>query len=70
MRALHAWLDSGSTYILLVAEANRDAQAFYVRHGLVVERSVNGNEHYGDAMGIALDEAAPVTPGLIMRFTK
>ncbi len=52
----HAWLDPGSSYILLVAEANRDAQAFYARHGLVVERSVDGTRHYGDAMSIEVDQ--------------
>ncbi len=70
MRDFHAWLDPGSTYILLVAEANRDAQAFYTQHGLVTERRVNGNEHYSDAMSIDLDEAPPETSGVLMRFTK
>jgi GNAT superfamily N-acetyltransferase len=70
MRDFHAWLDPGSTYILLVAEANRDARAFYARHGLVTERRVNGNEHYGDAMSIELDEAPPEASGLLLRFTK
>jgi len=40
MREFHAWLDPGSTYVLLVAEENRDAQAFYARYGLVVEGRV------------------------------
>ena len=70
MRDFHAWLDPGSTYILLVAEANRDAQGFYAHHGLVTERSVDGNEHYGDAMSIESDETPPEASGLLLRFTK
>ena len=35
MGELHARLPPGGQYILLVAEANKDAQAFYERHGLV-----------------------------------
>ena len=70
MRDFHAWLEPGSTYILLVAEANRYARAFYARHGLVAECRVNGNEHYGDAMSIELDEAPPETSGVLLRFTK
>jgi ribosomal protein S18 acetylase RimI-like enzyme len=70
MRNFHTRLDPGSTYVLLVAEANVEAVAFYTRHGLVVERRVDGNQHYTDAMGIATDEAPPETPGLLMRFTK
>ena len=69
MREFHAWLDPGSSYILLVAEANRDAQAFYARHGLVVERGVDGNQHYGDAMGIELDQPPSAAAGLLLRFT-
>ena len=70
MDELHARLSPGSSYILLVAEANRDAQAFYARHGLVTEGQVNGNEHYGDAMSINLEEIPPTTSGLILRYTK
>ena len=46
IRELHARLPPGATYILLVAAANEDARAFYERHGLVVERHVDGNRHY------------------------
>jgi GNAT superfamily N-acetyltransferase len=70
MRDFHAWLDPGSSYVLMVAEANQDAQAFYARHGLVIEGRVNGNQHYSDAMSIELNEAPPEASGLLLRFTK
>src|SRR5262245_1447350 len=69
MNQLHERLAPGSSYILLVAEANTDAQAFYARHGLVVERRVDGNSHYGDAMALDLESAPPPAPGIIMRYT-
>lgn len=70
MREFHAWLDPGSSYILLVAEANGDARAFYERHGLVVEGRVDGNQHYGDAMSIDVDQPPPEAAGLVLRFIK
>jgi ribosomal protein S18 acetylase RimI-like enzyme len=70
MEELHARFAPGATYVLLVAEANRDARAFYERHGLVVDRHVDGSSWYSSAM--AIDVAAPPPPvsGLLMRFTK
>src|SRR5207244_13568002 len=53
MRELHARLPPGRQYVLFVAEANTDAQAFYQRHGLVVERKVEGGGHL--AIGIKVD---------------
>jgi ribosomal protein S18 acetylase RimI-like enzyme len=70
MRELHARLRPGSSYVLLVAEANTDARAFYERHGLVVERHVDGNSYYSAAMGLHLDAPSQVTDALLMRFTK
>jgi ribosomal protein S18 acetylase RimI-like enzyme len=70
MRELHARLRRGSSYVLLVAEANSDARAFYERHGLIVERRVDGNDHYSAEMSLDLDSPPPVTDGLLMRFTK
>lgn len=61
---------AGIDWIDLVAEANRDARAFYARHGLVTERRVNGSEHYGKAMSLELDQAPPEASGLLLRFTK
>ena len=69
MRALHARLRAGSTYVLLVAEQNTAARAFYERHGLIVERRVDGPSHYTEAM--SLDVVPPkVADALLMRFTK
>ena len=69
MRALHVRLRPGSTYVLLVAEQNTDACAFYERHGLIVERRVDGPSHYTEAM--SLDVVPPkVADALLMRFTK
>jgi ribosomal protein S18 acetylase RimI-like enzyme len=70
MRELHARLPLGSSYILLVAEANTAAQAFYRRHGLVVERGVDGNSHYGETMSLDLDSPPQAASGLLMRFAK
>jgi ribosomal protein S18 acetylase RimI-like enzyme len=69
MRALHARLPAGSSYVLLVAEVNTDAQAFYERHGLVVERRIDGSRHYSEAMELDLDAPPPAARGLLMRFT-
>ena len=52
MRELHARLPPGSSYVLLVAEANTDAREFYERHGLIVERRLDGPSHYSSAMGL------------------
>ena len=70
MEELHARLLPGASYVLLVAEANTHARAFYERHGLVVDRHVDGSTWYSSAM--AIDLAAPPLPvsGLLMRFTK
>ena len=70
MRELHFRLRPGSSYVLLVAEANTDARAFYERHGLVVERRVDGNSYYSAAMGLHLDAPSRVADALLMRFTK
>jgi ribosomal protein S18 acetylase RimI-like enzyme len=70
MREFHAWLDPENSYILLVAEANADALAFYERHGLVVESRVDGIEYYADAMSIEVDQPPPEAAALLLRFTK
>jgi diamine N-acetyltransferase len=70
MRELHARLSPGSSYVLLVADANTDAQAFYVRHGLTVERRVDGPSYYTSAMGLSVDSAPRGADALLMRFTK
>jgi ribosomal protein S18 acetylase RimI-like enzyme len=68
IRELHARLPSGGQYILLVAEANEDAQAFYERHGLVIESRVDGPSHYSNTMAIETDVPLPAAAALLMRF--
>ena len=70
MRELHARLRPGSSYVLLVAEANTDARAFYARHGLIVERRVDGPSHFRATMSLDLDSPPQVADALLMRFTK
>jgi ribosomal protein S18 acetylase RimI-like enzyme len=70
MRELHTRLPPGSSYVLLVAEANTDARAFYERHGLIVERRVDGPTHYAATMSLDLDSPAQLADALLMRFTK
>ena len=47
-----------------------DARAFYERHGLIVERRVDGPSHYKAAMSLDLDSPPQVADALLMRFTK
>jgi ribosomal protein S18 acetylase RimI-like enzyme len=70
MRELHTRLASGSSYVLLVAEANTAAQAFYERYGLVVERSVEGPSYYTEAMNLEVKSRPPPARAVVMRFTK
>ena len=70
MLELHSRLKPGSTYILLVAEANTAARGFYERHGLVVERHVDGSSHYSNAMNLELESQPRPAAGLLLRFTK
>jgi ribosomal protein S18 acetylase RimI-like enzyme len=69
MRELHARLPHGREYILLVAEANEDARAFYERHGLVIARRVDGPSYYSTAMAIETGVPPPSAPALLMRYT-
>ena len=71
LRELHARLSPGTTYVLLVAEQNTAARAFYERQGFVLVARVIGQEYYAEAMGIELD---PVPDGyddsaLVLGFT-
>jgi ribosomal protein S18 acetylase RimI-like enzyme len=68
MRELHSRLPPAREYILLVAEANTDAQAFYQRHGLVVEGKVEGTSHHMNAIGIKVDVPPPPAPAFLMRY--
>lgn len=68
MQELHARLKPGAQYILLVAEANTDAQAFYERQGLVIENRVDGPQYYSAAMAIETEAPPPQAPALVMRY--
>jgi ribosomal protein S18 acetylase RimI-like enzyme len=68
MRELHARLPPGRQYILLVVDANKDAQAFYERHGLVIDKRIDGPSYFGKAMGIETDVPLPAADAIIMRF--
>jgi ribosomal protein S18 acetylase RimI-like enzyme len=68
MQALHARLRPGAQYILLVAEANTDALAFYERQGLVIENRIDGPQYYSAAMTIETDTPPPPAPALLMRY--
>ena len=70
MRELHARLRPGSSYVLLVVEANTRARAFYERHGLIVERRLDGPSHYRATIRLDLDSPPQVADALLMRFTK
>jgi ribosomal protein S18 acetylase RimI-like enzyme len=58
LRELNARLEPGTSYVLLVAEQNTAARAFYQRQGVVLRARVIGQEYYAEAMGIELDPAA------------
>jgi ribosomal protein S18 acetylase RimI-like enzyme len=68
MQDLHARLKPGAQYVLLVAEANTDAQAFYERHGLVIENRVDGPLYYSAAMALETDAPPPPASALLMRY--
>ena len=70
MHELHRRLALGSTYVLMVVAANEPAVSFYRRHGLTVDRRVDGVRHMREQMGVAFPPGAPEVPALIMRFTK
>jgi ribosomal protein S18 acetylase RimI-like enzyme len=69
MRELHARLPPLGHYILLVAELNKEAQAFYERHGLVIESRVDGPSHYINTMAIETGEPPPQAAAILMRYT-
>jgi ribosomal protein S18 acetylase RimI-like enzyme len=71
LRELHARLTPGSSYVLLVAELNTDARAFYDRQGFVFDARVIGNEYYMQTMGTK-DEPSPPPyddRALVLRIT-
>jgi ribosomal protein S18 acetylase RimI-like enzyme len=56
--------------VLPVAEANTDARAFYERHGLIVERRVDGPSYFSSTIGLDVDSPPQGADVLLMRFTK
>ena len=52
MDGLHARLGAGVEYMLLVAEGNDRAVAFYERHGLHTAQAVDGLSYYAERMGV------------------
>jgi GNAT superfamily N-acetyltransferase len=71
LRELHARLRPGASYVLMVAELNTDARAFYERKGFVFEDRVIGNEYYAQTMGTKPEPVpAPFDDrALLLRFT-
>jgi ribosomal protein S18 acetylase RimI-like enzyme len=71
LRELHTRLEPGTSYVLLVAEENTAARAFYEQHGFAFEARVIGNEYYAKAMGIDLEPVPPPFEdrALLLRFT-
>jgi diamine N-acetyltransferase len=70
MDELHGRLAPAAEYVLMVVAANEPAVSFYRRHGLTVDRRVDGVRHMREQMGVAFPPGAPEVPALIMRFTK
>lgn len=69
MDELHRRLGPGAHYVLMVVEANEPAVSFYRRHGLTVDRRVDGVCHMREQMGVEFPPGAPEVPALIMRFS-
>ena len=71
LRELHTRLKPGASYVLLVAEQNTDARAFYDRKGFVFDARVIGNEYYMHTMGTKDEPASPPYDdrALVLRLT-
>lgn len=69
MRELHSRIGTGASYVLMVVAANEPAVAFYRRHGLVVERHVDGPRHMHEQMGVEFPPGTPQVPAFVMRYT-
>jgi ribosomal protein S18 acetylase RimI-like enzyme len=70
VQELHARLDPGSSYVLMVVAANRGAVSFYLHHGFVEAARVDGVAHMRERMGVEFAPGTPHVPALILRFTK
>lgn len=54
-------------YMLLVVAGNDGAVRFYQRHGLLVERTVDGLQYYAERMGVVFPAGAPPVRMILMR---
>ncbi len=70
LRELHARLDPGASYVLMVVAANRPAVSFYERHSFVEAERVDGVTYMHEQMGVEFAPGTPEVPALILRFTK
>ena len=67
MDELHARVPADLAYMLLVVAGNDGAVRFYERHGLQVERVVDGLAYYGARMGVVFPADAPPVDMVLMR---
>ncbi|MGW4930317.1 N-acetyltransferase family protein [Agromyces sp. NPDC004153] len=67
MGELHARVPADLAYMLLVVAGNDGAVRFYERHGLEVERVVDGLAYYTARMGVAFPAGAPPVDMVLMR---
>ncbi len=68
MGELHKRLAPGTSYILMVVAGNEAAIRFYERHGLVVEREVDGVEFYREHMDVSFPPDIESVPCLVLRY--
>ena len=66
MNELHAQLEDPH-YMLLVVAGNDRAVAFYQRHGLQIERRVDGLRYYRERMGVAFPDGTEPFELVLMR---
>jgi ribosomal protein S18 acetylase RimI-like enzyme len=62
LRELHARLDVGTSYALMVVAANRPAVSFYEHHGFVEAERVDGVAYMHEQMGVSFHPARPTCP--------
>lgn len=70
LQELHARLDPGASYVLMVVAANRGAVSFYEHHGFADEERVDGVTYMHERMGVDFAPDTPAVPALLLRFTK
>jgi GNAT superfamily N-acetyltransferase len=70
LRELHHRLPPGTSYILMVVAANRDAVSFYTHHGFVEAERLDGVTYMHERMGVDFPPDTPAVRALLLRFTK